>query len=136
MKKQLGMIAICGALLVTSQFAFAQAYRQGPPPPGRYHGMYDQGRHEGWYKHHDRDRDLAATVFRYRAQEGRKGRAWRGKGRWLPLSLVVKHGVENNEELAHTGDERGLGVFIIGTQPQIESSDGGIAADSSRRFHI
>lgn len=54
MKKQLGMIAVCGALLVSSQFALAQAYRPGPPgpPPGpsRYHGMYDQGRHEGWYK--------------------------------------------------------------------------------------
>jgi len=35
----------------------------------------------------------------------------------------VKHGIENNQELAHTSDERGLGVFTIGTQPQIESSD-------------
>jgi hypothetical protein len=52
MKKQLGMIVLCGTLLVSSQFALAQAYRPGPPPPppGRYHGMYDQGRHEGWYK--------------------------------------------------------------------------------------
>jgi hypothetical protein len=53
MKKQLAMIALCGTLLVSSQFALAQAYRPGPPPPpppGRYHGMYDQGRHEGWYK--------------------------------------------------------------------------------------
>lgn len=50
MKKQLGMIAFCGVMLVSSQFALAQAYRPGPPPPSRYHGMYDQGRHEGWYK--------------------------------------------------------------------------------------
>ena len=50
MKKQLGMIVFCGAMLVSSQYALAQAYRPGPPgppPPGRYHGMYDQGRHEG-----------------------------------------------------------------------------------------
>ncbi|MGC1550505.1 MAG: RcnB family protein [Rhodanobacter sp.] len=58
MKKQLGMIALCGAMLVSSQVALAQAYpqayRPGPPPPppqqNRYKGMYDQGRHEGWYK--------------------------------------------------------------------------------------
>jgi hypothetical protein len=37
--------------------------------------------------------------------------------------FVVKHGIENNEELAHTGDERGLGVFAIGTQPHFHSTD-------------
>jgi Ni/Co efflux regulator RcnB len=52
MKKQLGVIAFCGAMLVSSQFALAQVYRPGPPPPPapRYRDMYDQGRHEGWYK--------------------------------------------------------------------------------------
>jgi hypothetical protein len=56
MKKQLGAIVFCGVVLVSSQFAVAQAYRPGPPPgpppppAPRYHGMYDQGRHEGWYK--------------------------------------------------------------------------------------
>jgi hypothetical protein len=54
MKKQLGMIVFCGAMLVSSQFVLAQAYRPGPPPPPapapRYKGMYDQGRHEGWYR--------------------------------------------------------------------------------------
>jgi Ni/Co efflux regulator RcnB len=51
MKKQLGTIAFCGVMLVSSQYALAQAYRPGPPPPpSRYHGMYDQGRHEGWYR--------------------------------------------------------------------------------------
>ncbi len=48
----------------------------------------------------------------------------------------MKHGIENNQEFAHTGDERGLGVLTIGTQPQIESSDGGIAANSRYRRHI
>lgn len=52
MKKQLGALAFCGVMLMSSQFAMAQAYRPGPPPPQqqRYRGMYDQGRHEGWYK--------------------------------------------------------------------------------------
>lgn len=52
MKKQLAAIAFCGVMLVSSQFALAQAYRPGPPPPPakHYRGMYDQGRHEGWYK--------------------------------------------------------------------------------------
>ncbi|RDS84845.1 hypothetical protein DWU98_02500 [Dyella monticola] len=54
MNKQLGIVAFCGAMLVSSPFAMAQAYRPGPPPPqsqsNRYHGMYDQGKHEGWYK--------------------------------------------------------------------------------------
>ncbi|GLQ96091.1 RcnB family protein [Dyella mobilis] len=57
MKKQLGALALCGAMLVSSQCVMAQAYRPGPPPPPpapRYHGMYDQGRHEGWYKRNGR----------------------------------------------------------------------------------
>ena len=52
------------------------------------------------------------------------------------MSLVEKHGVENNEELAHAGDARGLGVLAIGTQSQIVSSDGGIAANSGHCSHI
>src|SRR5712692_3921241 len=52
------------------------------------------------------------------------------------MSFVVKHSIENNEELAHTGDERGLGVLTVGAQPEIESSDGGIAAHSRHRRHI
>ncbi|MBV8894028.1 MAG: hypothetical protein JO266_19010, partial [Acidobacteria bacterium] len=50
--------------------------------------------------------DLAATVFRNRAQERRKG-GWGSERRYLPVSFVVKHGIENNEELAHAGGERG-----------------------------
>jgi hypothetical protein len=49
MKKQLGAIVFCGVMLVSSQAALAQ-YRPAPPPPAHYKGMYDQGRHEGWYK--------------------------------------------------------------------------------------
>ena len=48
----------------------------------------------------------------------------------------MQHGIENHEELAHASDERGLGVLTIGTQPQIESSDGGIAANARYRCHI
>jgi len=79
---------------------------------------------------------LAATVFRNRAQEGRKGRGWRAERRCLPVSFVKQHGIENHEKLAHASDERGLGVLTIGTQPQIESSDGGIAANARYRCHI
>src|SRR6266446_3882184 len=79
---------------------------------------------------------LAATVFRNRAQEGKRRSGWGDERRCLPMSFVVKHGIENNEELAHTGDERGLGVLTVGAQPQIESSDGGIAAHSRHRRHI
>ena len=81
-------------------------------------------------------RRLAATVFRYRAQEGEKGRGWRGKRKWLPLSLVVKHGVENNEELAHTGDERLLCRFASRTQARIELLQGGIAVNCDYRTHV
>jgi hypothetical protein len=35
----------------------------------------------------------------------------------------VKHGIENNEELAHAGGERWLGVLAVGTKPQVESFD-------------
>ncbi len=51
-------------------------------------------------------RRLAATVFRNRAQEGRKVRGWGGERRCLPVSFVVQHGIENHEELAHAGGER------------------------------
>jgi hypothetical protein len=54
----------------------------------------------------------------------------------VPVSIVMKHGVEDNEELAHTGGERGLGVLTVGTQSQIESSDGGIAANPRHCRHI
>ena len=62
MKKQLGVFAICCALLVSSGAAFAQSYGSPPPPPDRHgqvkhradarhgHGMYEQGRQHGWYK--------------------------------------------------------------------------------------
>src|SRR5712664_3528054 len=80
--------------------------------------------------------NLAATVFRNRAQEGKRRSGWGDERRCSPMSFVVKHGIENNEELAHTGDERGLGVFTVGAQPQIESSDGGIAANSRHGCHI
>src|SRR6266852_300536 len=81
-------------------------------------------------------RPLAATVFRNRAQEGKRRSGWGDERGCLPVSFVVKHGIENNEELAHTGDERGLCVLTVGAQPQIESSDGGIAAHSRHRRHI
>jgi len=58
MKKTIGAIVLCGSLLASTGAAMAQQYGPGhdhpPPPPGHgyshYHGMYDQGRHEGWYK--------------------------------------------------------------------------------------
>jgi Ni/Co efflux regulator RcnB len=60
MKKALGAIALCGVLLASTGTAFAQPYApdqhhgrghdRSHHPAHRYHGMYDQGRHEGWYK--------------------------------------------------------------------------------------
>jgi hypothetical protein len=52
------------------------------------------------------------------------------------VSFVVKHDIENNEKLAHAGDERELDMLTIGTQPEIEGSDGGIAANARHRRHI
>ena len=51
MKKAIGAFVLCGSLLASTGAAFAQGY--GPDQHqhhGQYHGMYDQGRHEGWYK--------------------------------------------------------------------------------------
>jgi hypothetical protein len=79
------------------------------------------------------EQGLAATVFRNRAQEGRKGRGWGGERRGLPVSFVVQHGIENHKELAHAGDEGGLGVLTIGPQSEIESSDSWIAANARHR---
>src|SRR5713226_1243005 len=80
--------------------------------------------------------DLAATVFRNRAQEGKRRSGYKGGRRCLPVSFVVKHGIENNEELTHAGGKCGLGMLAVGAQPQIESSDGGIAANSRHGCHI
>ena len=52
------------------------------------------------------------------------------------MSFVVQHGIENNEELTHAGGQCGLGMLAVGAQPQIESSDGGIAANSRHGCHI
>ena len=80
---------------------------------------------------------LAATVFRNRAPKGIKGRGCGSEHRrYFPVSPVVKHGIENNQKLTHAGDEGRLGVLTIGAQPQIESFDNGIAANSRHRCHI
>lgn len=55
MKTAFGTVFFCSAMLVSSSFALAQddhhhAPPRHSPPPGHYHGMYDQGRHEGWYR--------------------------------------------------------------------------------------
>ena len=63
-------------------------------------------------------------------------RGWGGERRGLPVGFVVKHGIENDKELAHAGGQRGLGMLTIGTQPQIESFDGRIAANARHRRHI
>jgi hypothetical protein len=49
------------------------------------------------------------------------------------VSFVVKPDIENNEKLVHADYERGLGMLTAGTQPQIQSSDGGIAANPSHQ---
>src|SRR6266436_3916045 len=95
--------------------------------------MAARGRHVRPWHNVAQPRPLAATVFRNRAQEGKRRSGWGDERRCLPMSFVVKHGIENNEELAHTGDERGLGVLTVGAQPQVESSDGG---RECRKFRV
>ena len=65
MKKQLGIVALCAAMLASSPALLAQPYDQDHDhdhyghdrdhdhdhdrhPP--YNGMHDRGRHEGWYR--------------------------------------------------------------------------------------
>ena len=52
MKKELAVIALCGVMLVSGPVALAQDHHDDhrDAPPAHYHGMSDQGRHEGWYK--------------------------------------------------------------------------------------
>ncbi|MEW9570948.1 RcnB family protein [Rhodanobacter sp. Si-c] len=56
MKKTLGIFALSSVLLASAGIAFAQPYVPAPyqgyghQQANRYHGMADQGRHEGWYK--------------------------------------------------------------------------------------
>lgn len=49
MKKQLSTLMICGALLLSASAVQAQDHHDhGHDQHG--HSMYDQGRHDGWYK--------------------------------------------------------------------------------------
>ena len=62
MKKQLGVFALCSALLMSGSAAFGQSHESHPPPPHRrgqvehpvnvshHRGMYEQGHRQGWYK--------------------------------------------------------------------------------------
>jgi hypothetical protein len=52
------------------------------------------------------------------------------------VSFVANHGIENDHQLAHAGGKCGFGMLAPGAQPQIEASDGGIAADSRDRRHV
>ena len=70
---------------------------------------------------------LAATVF----SAPTRGKTIGGRGsqrRSLPVSFGAKHGIENNERLAHAGRESRFALAAEAQRP-IESSDGGIAAD-------
>lgn len=50
MKKQLGVIAFCSAMLLFSSLTFAQDdHRQGSGPGDR-HSLHDEGVRDGWYK--------------------------------------------------------------------------------------
>jgi Ni/Co efflux regulator RcnB len=49
MKKQLSTLMICGALLLSSSVA-VQAQDHHDHGHDQHRGMYDQGRHDGWYK--------------------------------------------------------------------------------------
>ena len=52
------------------------------------------------------------------------------------MSLVAKHCIENDEQLAHARGKGWLGMLAPGAQPQIEDSDGRIAADCRDRCHV
>src|SRR6185437_5140703 len=54
----------------------------------------------------------------------------------LPVRFVAKHGVQDDEKLAHARGEGRFGMLAAGAQPQIESSDSRIAANSRHRRHI
>ncbi len=49
------------------------------------------------------------------------------------MSFAAKYGIENEEQLAHAGAKCWLGALAPGPQPQIEGSDGRIAADGCDR---
>ena len=52
------------------------------------------------------------------------------------MSFVAKHGIENNEQLAHAGGKCTFGVLTPGAQLQIKSPDDRIAADSRHGRHV
>ncbi len=56
--------------------------------------------------------------------------------RCSPRGFAAKHSIEDAEELAHAGYERGLGVLTAGAEPQVKRFDGRVTADSGHGGHI
>ena len=54
-----------------------------------------------------------------------------GGGSGLPISLIAQHGVEDDEELAHAGDDDDLG--FLGGEPFGEGSDDWVVLDGGDR---
>ena len=54
----------------------------------------------------------------------------------MPVSIVVKHGVENHEEFAHAGGERRFRIFPARTQLGVKILDDWIGANRGDNGHI
>jgi hypothetical protein len=52
------------------------------------------------------------------------------------MSFAAKHRIEYDGQLTHAGDKCRFGMLAAGAQPQVEGSDGQIAADSCDRRQV
>ena len=54
----------------------------------------------------------------------------------LPRAIIAYHGVEDSQQLAHTGDHGDLLLFAGGKEVVIEDLDRRIMADGGQRRHV
>ncbi len=54
----------------------------------------------------------------------------------LPAGVVLYHGIEDNQELAHAGHEGHLGRLSGQAQPQVKLPDHGVAAAGGESCHV
>ena len=72
-----------------------------------------------------------ATVFKVKRNDSHSCRSYASPGR-----AMFEHGVEDDEQFAHTRDEGHLLRFASRQQPLVEVTDDGVVAGCGQRPHV
>ena len=75
-------------------------------------------------------------MFRNRTQEGRNRCSRGGERGGVPVSFVVQHGVENDEQLAHAGGKGRFRVFPARPQLSVKVLDDRVGTNRGDHGHV